>query len=125
MAIEETFRREFQTRVEEALDPESARFLMAHLPPVPWPDVATKQDLELFSIATKQDLELLRTDMDHGLQAVRADMDHRFEVMDTGIDNKLLSLRADLTLLISNQTRTMIFALITAFVAMSSLALFR
>ncbi len=92
MATEETFRHEFQTRVEEVLGAESARFLMAHLPPIPWPEVATKHDLELMEARTGG----------------------RFD-----------AIRADLTLLISNQTRTMIFALITAVVAIAALALFR
>jgi len=110
VAIEETFRREFQTRVEEAIDAESARFLMAHLPPIPWPDVATKQDLN----GVEHKVELLRSDMNAGFTAI-----------DQRMDARLANQRADLTLLIANQTRTMIIALITAFVAIASLALFR
>jgi len=117
VAIEETFRREFQTRVEEALDPESARFLMAHLPPVPWPDVATKHDLDNLT----HEFEIFRTDIDGRFRL----LDQRFLALQTELTAALANQRADLTLLISSQTRTMIIALITAFVAISSLALFR
>jgi hypothetical protein len=112
VAIEEPFRHEFQIQVEEVFDAESARYLMAHLPPVPWPEVATKHDLE--GLATKHDLELFQLATKHDL-----------ELLEIRIDGRLDRLRADLTLLISNQTRTMIFALISALVAIAALALFR
>lgn len=99
MAAEETFRREFQKRVEEAIDAESARFLMAHLPPVPWPEVATKHDLELFEA--------------------------RFDLMDERLAKGLAEQEAKLALLVTNQTRTIIIALIGAVVSIASLGLFR
>ena len=114
MAIEETFRREFQTRVEEALDAESARFLMAHLPPVPWPEVATKHDLDL-----------LAARVDSRFDTLEASIDGRFKVAQKELGEGLANQRADLMELMSTQTRTMIIALITAVVALSAVALFR
>ncbi len=125
MAIEETFRHEFQIRVEEALDAESARFLMAHLPPVPWPDVATKHDLEIGLASVRGEMEIgfasIRGEMHTGSASIRDEM----HTESASIREALANQRADLALMISNQTRTMIFALLTAFVAISSLALFR
>ena len=45
MAIDERARHEMYSGLEEKLGPEVADALMAHLPPVGWADVATKQDL--------------------------------------------------------------------------------
>lgn len=45
MAIDERARHELHRKLEEVLGAEEAATLMAHLPPVGWADVATKQDL--------------------------------------------------------------------------------
>ena len=45
MLIDERTRREMYERLEEVLGAQMADALMAHLPPVGWADVATKQDL--------------------------------------------------------------------------------
>ena len=45
MAVDERMRHEMYSGLEEKLGPDVADALMAHLPPVGWADVATKQDL--------------------------------------------------------------------------------
>ena len=45
MAVDERTRHEMYSGLEEKLGPHVADALMAHLPPVGWADVATKQDL--------------------------------------------------------------------------------
>ncbi len=46
MSIDERTRHEMYSGLEEKLGASVADALMAHLPPVGWADVATKQDLE-------------------------------------------------------------------------------
>jgi hypothetical protein len=46
VAIDERTRHEMYSGLEEKLGASVADALMAHLPPVGWADVATKQDLE-------------------------------------------------------------------------------
>src|SRR5947199_10045573 len=100
MAIEETFRHEFQMRVEEATDAETAHFLMAHLPPVPWPDVATKHDLEVMQMATKNDLEVMQTATKNDLEVMEARIDVRFAAVTTSVAEA----RADLMQMMTTQT---------------------
>jgi hypothetical protein len=45
MAVDERSRHELHRRLEETLGAEPAATLMAHLPPVGWAEVATKQDI--------------------------------------------------------------------------------
>ena len=61
MAVDERMRHEMYSGLEEKLGPEVADALMAHLPPVGWADVATKQDLAMLANMTKQDLAALAT----------------------------------------------------------------
>src|SRR5687767_6736343 len=58
--ITDSTRFALQQRAREVLGEQEGDTLMAHLPPVGWADVATKQDLETLRVATKQDLEALR-----------------------------------------------------------------
>jgi hypothetical protein len=46
MAIDERTRHEMYSGLEQKLGADVADALMAHLPPVGWADVATKQDVE-------------------------------------------------------------------------------
>jgi hypothetical protein len=46
MAIDERTRHEMYSGLEEKLGADVADALMAHLPPVGWADVATKQDID-------------------------------------------------------------------------------
>ena len=47
MAISEEDRHDMHSDLERLIGRRSAATLMAHLPPVGWADVATKQDLEI------------------------------------------------------------------------------
>lgn len=46
MSLDERARHELYEQLDRTIDTESADTLMAHLPPVGWADVATKQDLD-------------------------------------------------------------------------------
>ena len=60
MAVDERTRHEMYSGLEEKLGPDVADALMAHLPPVGWADVATKQDLA----ALAQQFEHMNTRFD-------------------------------------------------------------
>ena len=82
MAVDERTRHEMYSGLEEKLGPEVADALMAHLPPVGWADVATKQDLSMLASMTKQDLAALSTATTQQFEHVNT----RFEHMDTRFD---------------------------------------
>ena len=54
MAVDERTRHEMYSGLEEKLGTKVADAVMAHLPPVGWADVATKQDLEFLGTVTAQ-----------------------------------------------------------------------
>lgn len=56
MAIGERDRHDLHAALRKALGKREADTLMAHLPPVGWADVATKQDLELQLRALRHEL---------------------------------------------------------------------
>ena len=60
MVVDERTRHEMYSGLEEKLGPDVADALMAHLPPVGWADVATKQDLA----ALAQQFEHMNTRFD-------------------------------------------------------------
>jgi hypothetical protein len=92
MAIDEHARNRLYRHLEELLGSDDAETLMAHLPPVGWGDVATKQDLAL-----------VRND----LQELERRMELRFETM----EHKLLgALRGEMV----GQTRFMVRTMILA-----------
>ena len=64
MAVDERTRHEMYSGLEEKLGPEVADASMAHLPPVGWADVATKQDLAVLATSTTQQFEHMNTRFD-------------------------------------------------------------
>ena len=78
MTITDDARSDLYQRLKETMGDRPAGTLMAHLPPVGWADVATKQDLVLLkqdiaylreTMATKADLADLRSEMHQALRS--------------------------------------------------------
>jgi hypothetical protein len=87
--ITEGTRFALQSRAREVLGEQEGDTLMAHLPPVGWADVATKQDLEVVSgqiealrVATSKDIEVSRL-------ATKADMEQGFRRQTTWVASVL------------------------------------
>jgi hypothetical protein len=71
MAIDERARHRLFQKLEQVLEPEEAAILMEHLPPVGWPDVATKRDLDMLGERLELQLAALEGKM---TAAWRADL---------------------------------------------------
>lgn len=125
MAPEEHTRAVVQTRLAEAIGLEATSYLMAHLPPQEWSELATKADLREWAaeirkdIAHQSELVGVRFDaMDVKFDARLDSVDGRFaEIAATlmsAIDRSASTLRLEMI----NQTRTMVVALATIMVAL-------
>jgi hypothetical protein len=125
MVIDDRARQNLFIGLDEVLGRERAETLMAHLPPVGWADVATRQDLVLMRqdlVLMRQDLVLMRKD----LAALRQEMATRQEIVALGTALRLewrAELRAEINAAIATQTRTIMFALLGTLVTMSGFML--
>ena len=63
MAIDERTRHEMYSGLEEKLGSPVADALMAHLPPVGWADVATKQDIAALEAVTRLEIGSIEHDV--------------------------------------------------------------
>jgi hypothetical protein len=108
MPIDERARHELYLAIEALVGAERADTLMDLLPPVGWADVATKHDL------TAVEARL-------GLRFEAIDL--RFESMEHRFDAKLESLGAKFEHELRDQTRALLFGLVTAMAAMASLCI--
>jgi hypothetical protein len=154
MATEENDLDQLYTEMERVVGPRSAATLMRHLPPVAWPDVATKADIEGLRVATKSDIDELRVatkadiddlrvatkaDIDDLRVATKADIDdlrvatkgethglqQQITKLDTDLQVGLAKLESSILQRMTSQTLSTIFALVTVVIAISSVALIR
>lgn len=56
MTVDDRTRLQLHRKLEDVLGPEEAATLMAHLPPVTWNDVATKEDLRVLGAELRFEL---------------------------------------------------------------------
>jgi hypothetical protein len=94
MPVDERARHRLFDKLEAVLGTEEASILMEHLPPVGWADVATKRDLDALGDSLRQS-------------------------MDTLEQRVLATMRAEMI----QQTRAVVFAMLTLFVSFGGLAL--
>ncbi len=93
MAVDDRTRLNLHRKLQAVLGPEEADTLMAHLPPVTWHDVATKDDLRVLAAEIRLELRTEISDVRTGLADVR-----------TG----LADVRAEIGQAIDRQTRWMV-----------------
>jgi hypothetical protein len=80
MAIGEQDRHDLHTRLEQVLGRLEATTLMAHLPPVGWADVATKQDLTVFGDQVREEMRSLDVRMGARLDRFEARVQRELRV---------------------------------------------
>ena len=69
MTIDERLRLNIHNKLTALLGSEEADALIAHIMPVPWHDVATKDDLQL----VRADIDVLRADMGRDMADLRTE----------------------------------------------------
>ena len=78
MAIDERLRLNIHTKLTELLGSEEATALIEHIMPVPWHDVATKDDLQNLRVELRADIGVLRADMHRDMADLRTELHQGF-----------------------------------------------
>ena len=111
MAIDERLRLSIHTRLTELLGSEEATALIEHIMPVPWHDVATKDDLRLMRtdlenvrIELRSDMDNLRVELRSDMALLRRDMD----VLRADMGRDMADLRTEVHQSIVTQTRWLV-----------------
>jgi hypothetical protein len=149
MATEENDLDQLYTEMERVVGARPAATLMRHLPPVAWPDVATKADVEGLRAdfadlradfadlradfadlraTTKADIAGLRAATKADFADLRvdfADLQQQVTKLDTDLQVGLAKLESSMLQRMTSQTLSTIFALVTVVIAISSVALIR
>ena len=63
MPVDDRTRLNLHRKLEAMLGTEEADTLMAHLPPVTWNDVATKDDIEALGTTLRTEMHTMRTEL--------------------------------------------------------------
>lgn len=116
---EDEARRRAVERLEALIGEEEVRALMGSVPPFRWEELATKQDLR----DLQADIDARFTALEHRFTV----LEHRFTAMDdrfTAMDDRFTAIneRLDVLQAVTQQTRTLMVAMIATIVAVGSLA---
>lgn len=74
MTIDERLRLNIHTKLTELLGSEEADALIAHIMPVPWHDVSTKDDLENQGILLRGEMAEFKAEMRSDMAALRVEL---------------------------------------------------
>ena len=128
MTVDDRTRLELHRKLEAVLGPEEADTLMAHLPPVTWHDVATKDDLEPIHTTVTASAAQLRTEMNAMGAQLRTEIDAlgtrlhtEVNAMGTQLRTEMQTMRAELHADFVEATNRQIKWLVTFAAAWSSL----
>ena len=73
MPVDDRTRSDLHRKLEAVLGRKEADSLMAHLPPVTWNEVATKDDLDTLATTLRAEMHAGFTELRSEMQALRAD----------------------------------------------------
>jgi hypothetical protein len=115
MPVDDRTRLNLLRRLEAVLGPEEANTLMAHLPPVTWNEVATKDDLGTLGTTLRGEMHAmeiaLRSDMKAMETSLRSEMHVGFAELRTEMANvrtEMANFRTDITDAMSRQLKWMV-----------------
>jgi hypothetical protein len=110
MPVDDRTRLQLHRRLEEVLGAAEADTLMAHLPPVAWQDIATKQDLAVLGAEMRAEI----TDLGAGLRTEMADLR-------TETRSEIAGLRTELYRALAHQTWITVTTVIGANAALAAI----
>lgn len=126
MEDDERARRELMVRLEEVLGPDQAATLMENLPPRPWSELATKDDL----VPLRADIEVLKADVGElkaDVGSLRTEMHagfaHLGEILDLRFAAQDARFEAFVRERIDSQTKLLVFAFVGALLTTAGIAL--
>lgn len=140
MRDDERARRELMVRLEEVLGPDQAATLMENLPPRPWSELATKDDLDPLKAdigllkadvvvlkvdvaGLKEDVGVLKADVGSLRAEMHAGFAHLGEILDLRFAAQDARLEAFVRERIDSQTKLLVFAFVGALLTTAGIAL--
>ena len=83
-------------KLDELLGSEEANTLMEHLPPVPWNEVATKNDVTATEIALRADLEAMRNELRAELAVTGRELRSEMATMGSELRSEMVTMGSEL-----------------------------
>jgi hypothetical protein len=108
MTVDDRTRLNLHRKLEAVLGPEEADTLMAHLPPVTWQDVATKDDLGAARADLRAEIAELRREMRAEFADVRGEMRAEFADVRGEMRAGFAGIRGEIVAAVDRQTRWMV-----------------
>jgi hypothetical protein len=96
MPVDDRSRINLHRRLETVLGPEEADTVMAHLPPVTWNEVATKDDLRSLEAATRRDLAVVETSLRGEIAALGTSLRSDMAAMESSLRSDMAAMESSL-----------------------------
>jgi hypothetical protein len=89
MTVDDRTRLNLHRKLEAVLGPDNADTLMAHLPPVTWQDVASKDDLHALESVLRAEMATSRAELRGEMAALRAELRGEMATLDGGLRSEI------------------------------------
>jgi hypothetical protein len=96
MPVDDRTRLNLHRKLEAVLGREEADNLMAHLPPVTWNEVATKDDLTTLGTTLRVEMQNMGTELRSEMQTIRTELRSEMQAMGTELRSEMQTMRTEL-----------------------------